>query len=116
MSGTIEQGAQLALLNARGWGVNQYLSAFGVRNVAHVVTKYGVVATVTLDLIDPTKTALATVRDAAVGAVGATGPVGAIGAGVYFTIDGFYPGGVEVYGADYLTVDWSCVETGVCRP
>ena len=69
MSGTIEQGAQLALLNARGWGVNQYLGAYGVRNVAHVVTKYGVGATVILDLIDPNVTAFQALRDAAVGAV-----------------------------------------------
>jgi hypothetical protein len=109
-AGTIEQWSQLALLNSRGWGVNQYLSTFTARNIAHVVGKGSVVATVALDVFDPSKTILATGRDAGVGFVAVFGgPVGAIGAGAYFTIDTFYPGGVEIYGADYFSV---CAQTG----
>jgi hypothetical protein len=45
-----------------------------------------------------------------VGVLGfSTGPVGAIGAGTYFTIDAFYPGGIDNYAVDYLSV---CAETG----
>jgi hypothetical protein len=63
-----------------------------------------------LDILDPDKSGLATARDGGVGVVGiSTGPIGAIGAGVYFTIDTFYPGGVDIFVADYLDV---CNETG----
>jgi hypothetical protein len=75
-----------------------------------VVGKYSLVATVGLDLVDPNKSGLATARDGGVGVLGfSTGPAGAIGAGIYFSIDAFYPGGVENYGADYLS---ACAETG----
>jgi hypothetical protein len=105
-----EQWAELALITSRGWAVNQYLRTFTMRNTAHLLGKYSLVATVGLDIVDPNKSALATMRDAGVGIVGfSTGPVGAIGAGVYFSIDGFYPGGIENYAADYLS---ACSESG----
>lgn len=106
----LEQHSELALLNSRGrWGLNQYLNTFRVRNVAHVVAKYSVVATVALDVFDQNKTVFTTGRDAAVGVVGfATGPFGAFGAGVYFTIDATYPGGINDYAVDYIS---ACTES-----
>jgi hypothetical protein len=106
----LEQSSELALVNSSGWGLARYLRTFGIRNAAHMVGNYALGATVLLDAIDPEKTKLATGRDAAAGFVGFFGgPPGAIGAGAYFTIDSFYPGGVENYGANYLSV---CSESG----
>jgi hypothetical protein len=110
VASTLEQWSELALITSRGWSLNRYLNTFGARNVAHAVGKYSLVATVGLDLVDPNKSALATARDGGVGALGfATGLPGAIGPGIYFSIDVFYPGGIEGYGADYLS---ACAETG----
>lgn len=110
VASTLEQWSELALITSRGWTLNRYLNTFGVRNAAHVVGKYSIGTTLFLDAVDPSKTGLATGRDAGVGFVAVYGgPVGAIGAGVYFSIDAFYPGGIENYGADYLS---AYAETG----
>jgi hypothetical protein len=94
---------------------NQYVSAFGMRNAAHLIGKGSIYSTVVLDVFNPDVTALATGRDASAAFVGFYGgPPGAIGSATYLTIDATYPGGIEGFGADYLSVDWACAETGGC--